>query len=128
VHVLDDPFVNSSFAPEVYAPPPAGLRESWIKGAESLLSTQLTPEEVAEFRSTYAVLFGAPAKTVVDFATSHGMDLIVMGTHGRGGVAHLLMGSVAERVVRTAHCPVLTVRDETTSHRAEKPAFASTVV
>jgi len=38
------------------------------------------------------------------------MDLIVMGTHGRTGVAHLLMGSVAERVVRTATCPVLTVR------------------
>ncbi|HEY6359664.1 MAG TPA: universal stress protein, partial [Vicinamibacterales bacterium] len=38
------------------------------------------------------------------------MDLIVMGTHGRSGVAHLLMGSVAEKVVRTARCPVMTVR------------------
>ena len=38
------------------------------------------------------------------------MDLIIAGTQGRGGVAHLLMGSVAERVVRTAPCPVLTVR------------------
>ena len=41
---------------------------------------------------------------------SNGIDLIVVGTHGRGAVAHLLMGSVAERVVRTAPCPVLTVR------------------
>jgi hypothetical protein len=39
------------------------------------------------------------------------IDLIVMGTHGRGGVEHMLMGSVAERVVRLASCPVLTVRD-----------------
>ena len=48
--------------------------------------------------------------SIVEYAAGHGIDLIVMGTHGRGGVSHLLMGSVAERVVRTAPCPVLTVR------------------
>jgi nucleotide-binding universal stress UspA family protein len=52
----------------------------------------------------------APAAAIVDYAGKEGIDLIVTGTHGRGGVAHLLMGSVAERVVRTAPCPVLTVR------------------
>jgi len=51
-----------------------------------------------------------PAFAIVDYARGHEIDLIVMGTHGRGAVAHLLMGSVAERVVRTAPCPVLTVR------------------
>jgi nucleotide-binding universal stress UspA family protein len=51
-----------------------------------------------------------PAKEIVDYAKSANIDLIVMGTHGRRGAAHLLMGSVAERVVRTAPCPVLTVR------------------
>ena len=51
-----------------------------------------------------------PAMAIVDYAKEAGVDLIVMGTHGRGAVAHLLMGSVAERVVRTAPCPVLTVR------------------
>jgi nucleotide-binding universal stress UspA family protein len=51
-----------------------------------------------------------PAFAIVDYARAHAIDLIVMGTHGRGAVAHLLMGSVAERVVRTAPCPVLTVR------------------
>jgi nucleotide-binding universal stress UspA family protein len=50
------------------------------------------------------------AGTIVEYAKSTSVDLIVMGTHGRGAVAHLLMGSVAERVVRTAPCPVLTVR------------------
>ena len=55
-------------------------------------------------------LFGVPAATIVDYAAQARMDLIVMGTHGRTGVAHLLMGSVAELVVRTASCPVLTVR------------------
>ena len=52
----------------------------------------------------------APAAAIVDHARQASIDLIVLGTHGRGGVAHLLMGSVAERVVRTAPCPVLTVR------------------
>ena len=52
----------------------------------------------------------APAAAIVDYANDKQIDLIVVGTHGRGGVAHLFMGSVAERVVRTARCPVLTVR------------------
>jgi nucleotide-binding universal stress UspA family protein len=52
----------------------------------------------------------APATAIVDYAKANGIDLIVIGTHGRRAVAHLLMGSVAERVVRTAPCPVLTVR------------------
>jgi nucleotide-binding universal stress UspA family protein len=46
----------------------------------------------------------------VNYAKETGADLIVMGTHGRGAMAHLLMGSVAERVVRLAGCPVLVVR------------------
>jgi len=54
------------------------------------------------------LLTGPVAATIVDYAQA--FDLIVMGTHGRNGVAHLLLGSVAERVVRTAPCPVLTVR------------------
>ena len=52
----------------------------------------------------------APAQAIVNYAAESHIDLIVTGTHGRGAVAHLLMGSVAERVVRTAPCPVLTVR------------------
>ena len=52
----------------------------------------------------------ATAAAVVQYAREFDIDLIIVGTHGRGAVAHLLMGSVAERVVRTAPCPVLTVR------------------
>ena len=52
----------------------------------------------------------APALAIVDYAKRERIDLIVTGTHGRGAVAHFLTGSVAERVVRTAPCPVLTVR------------------
>lgn len=53
---------------------------------------------------------GSPAREVVDFATEEGIDVIVMGTHGRAGVDRLLLGSVAERVVRSSPVPVLTVR------------------
>jgi nucleotide-binding universal stress UspA family protein len=52
----------------------------------------------------------SPAVTIVNFAKEHTIDLIVMGTHGRGAISHLIMGNVAERVVRLAPCPVLTVR------------------
>jgi nucleotide-binding universal stress UspA family protein len=53
---------------------------------------------------------GSPAYAIVDYAREYDIDLIVMGTHGRGALAQLMMGSVAERVVRIAPCPVLTVR------------------
>jgi nucleotide-binding universal stress UspA family protein len=56
------------------------------------------------------VASNAPALTIVNYAKETGVDLIVMGTHGRGPMAHLVMGSVAERVVRLAGCPVLVVR------------------
>jgi nucleotide-binding universal stress UspA family protein len=53
---------------------------------------------------------GEPATEIVSFAKERAMDLLVLGTHGRTGLEHALMGSIAERVVRRAHCPVLTVR------------------
>jgi nucleotide-binding universal stress UspA family protein len=56
------------------------------------------------------LIAGHPAGTIVQFADSQDVDLIVMGTHGRGGLSRLLMGSVAEAVVRRAPCPVLTYK------------------
>jgi nucleotide-binding universal stress UspA family protein len=53
---------------------------------------------------------GEPAAEIVSFAAAQGVDLLVLGTHGRSGLEHALMGSIAERVVRKARCPVLTVR------------------
>ena len=60
---------------------------------------------------TSEVLFGRPAPAIIEAASTNGADLIVMGTHGHGAVMHLMMGNVAERVVRGAPCPVLTVRE-----------------
>ena len=58
----------------------------------------------------HVLLDGEPAAEIVRYARDAGMDLIVMGTHGRSGVERLLMGSVAEKVLRDAHCSVLVVK------------------
>ncbi|KAA9409114.1 universal stress protein [Haloarcula hispanica] len=63
---------------------------------------------------TRATAEGSPSREIIDYASQHDCDLIVMGTHGRGGIDRLLLGSVAERVVRSAHVPVVTVPVETT--------------
>ena len=85
-----------------------GAREDAIR--ERLLKI-VTAQEQVEFSPQFVVRPGNPAPEIVHYAEEHDVDLIVMGTHGRGFVAHVVMGSVAEKVVRTAPCPVLTVRD-----------------
>jgi nucleotide-binding universal stress UspA family protein len=109
LHVLEDP-MTSAGAVGLYTPT-ADLREKWLEGARALLTTQLTPSEQASFHGTALVMVGSPSRTIVRYAEANDIDLIVMGTHGRDGVEHVLIGSVAERVVRAATCPVLTVRD-----------------
>ncbi len=59
----------------------------------------------------HRMVTGDPARSIVQVAEEEGVDLIVMGTHGRGGINRLLMGSVAEAVVRRAKCPVLTLKE-----------------
>jgi nucleotide-binding universal stress UspA family protein len=77
------------------------------KQTEALLSDE---DRAALGARAAVVVSNTPAPAIVDYAGHANVDLIVIGTHGRGAVAHLLMGSVAERVVRNAPCPVLTVR------------------
>jgi nucleotide-binding universal stress UspA family protein len=79
--------------------------------AQKQLGKLLAQAKKARVKARGFVLEGPPAEEIVRFARARRVDLIVMGTHGRGAVAHLLMGSVAERVVRTAPCPVLAVRN-----------------
>jgi nucleotide-binding universal stress UspA family protein len=86
-----------------YVPPPYETEQL----EKQLNEIRPTIEEV---ECEHHLLFGHPADAIVGFAKAHDIDLIVMGTHGRTGVARLLMGSVAESVVRRAECPVLTLR------------------
>jgi nucleotide-binding universal stress UspA family protein len=76
---------------------------------ERLLKIMATREHQA-LKPSFQVISGAPATEIVRYAKDQAIDLIVMGTHGRGVVAHAVMGSVAEKVIRHAPCPVLTVR------------------
>ena len=75
--------------------------EEWRADAEKLTGGPRVTAEKA---------VGEPAAEILEAARDARADLIVMGTHGRTGLEHALMGSIAERVVRRAHCPVLTVR------------------
>lgn len=66
-------------------------------------------KEYARLNATLAIEWGLPAVEIVRYAREHAIDLIAMGTHGRGGLKRLILGSVAESVVREAPCPVLTI-------------------
>ena len=72
---------------------------------------QVAPEaERANLDVARLVAVGTPYRTIIETAEAEHVDLIVMATAGRTGFSHLVMGSIAERVVRTASCPVLTIR------------------
>jgi nucleotide-binding universal stress UspA family protein len=87
------------------------LQRDIERAAAKELDDRLADSDGSGPKTSRAVLASiAPATAIADYARDHRIDLIVMGTHGRGAVAHSLMGSVAERVVRIAPCPVLTVR------------------
>jgi len=80
--------------------------------AEKALNGVCDPQWSAGRTVVQAVVEGSPKVEIVRYARKHEIDLIVLATHGRSGLAHVIMGSVAESVVRTAPCPVLTVRPE----------------
>ena len=80
--------------------------------AEKALTSVLDPQWSAGRKIVHAVSEGSPKVEIISYARKHDIDLIVLATHGRSGLAHMIIGSVAESVVRTAPCPVLTVRPE----------------
>jgi nucleotide-binding universal stress UspA family protein len=85
--------------------------EQWEKErhrAEKRLQGVVPPDPAVPYE--HHSLLGAPELEIVSFATDHHMDLIVMASHGRSGLVRLVMGSVAEAVMRKAPCPVLVVK------------------
>jgi universal stress protein A len=111
LHVMDDPLPGIKMPDHVCSIP--AIRKQLEREASEDLATVLTPEEKTKFRAELTSEWGNPYAKILEFTREHGIDLIVMGTHGRGAFLHALMGSVAERVVRHASCPVLTVRPAT---------------
>lgn len=88
---------------------PIGIYETMKNAASQRLGGLLTAEEAHDLQPEYAMRIGHAPDEIVRFAADQGVSLIVMGTHGREGVARVMVGSVAETVVRRASCPVLTV-------------------
>jgi len=113
LHVIDDPTVTSEYVPDGFAASTDNIRAGLVQQSQRGLDRLMTSADRVRYHAHVESLFGVPAETIADYAMATGAGLIVMGTHGRTGLAHLLMGSVAEQVVRTAPCPVLTVRQVT---------------
>lgn len=109
VHVMED-LLAHAWAAEVYVASMPSLRDEIEKEATERIGAMLTDQERQQLRVTTAIIAGNPFLEIIRYARAHEVDLIVLGTHGRGPVAHMLLGSVAEKVVRKAPCPVLTVR------------------
>lgn len=119
VHVEPEPVTDLLAAP-VLVP---GLQaedavEKVLRCAQERVdAAALRPSGLAVTRVVVHVLHGSPAREIADFAASLDADLVVVGSHGRHGVERFLLGSVAERVLRLARCPVWVVRPK--DHAAE---------
>lgn len=103
VHVRTDVPIDEFGAPLLQID-----RQAQTEHALQALAERLTAPKFARVART--ILFGDPSHEIARHAEEVGADLIVLPSHGRRGLTRLLMGSVAERVVRLAHCPVLVLR------------------
>jgi nucleotide-binding universal stress UspA family protein len=123
LHVAQNIYITT-FGAETYAAIAPELQAEVEQSAGARLEQLVVDGDGSGPRARPVVMTSAsPAFAIIDYAAEHHVDLIVMGTHGRGALAHLLMGSVAEKVVRLAPCPVLTVRHaEHDSIRPDAPA------
>ena len=101
--------VNLPYGGEAYTAMVPDLQAEVEEAARNQLQALLEHEDSALHVKPAVVAATSPAAAIVDYAVQHQIDLVVLGTHGRGAFSHLFMGSVAERVVRTAPCPVLTI-------------------
>lgn len=108
VHVSPDP-LRQAWTVEAVGVDFGAISQEWQAQAELRLSRMQPDPPVAADRLTRVVLVGVPHAAIVEYALTQKADVIVLGTHGYGPIKHLLLGSVAERVVRQAPCPVLTV-------------------
>ncbi|HSC28345.1 MAG TPA: universal stress protein [Vicinamibacterales bacterium] len=107
LHVVQDPYTQP-WAAEAFPAPLGDLLEQWQAQARQRMAALLPEAEWSKVLAT--ALVGSPFVEILRYAEEQRIDLIVIGTHGRGPLGHMLLGSVTERIVRKAPCPVLTVR------------------
>jgi nucleotide-binding universal stress UspA family protein len=109
LHVVQD---LALFIPDAItvAPPIAPPVEQFLAAARAAMERVVEENDLKRLNVRPEVREGTPFYEIIRFAQETNIDLIVMGTHGHSGLAHVLLGSTAEKVVRKAPCPVLTVR------------------
>lgn len=109
LHVVQDLAV---FIPDMItvAPPPAPTIEQMTRAVHDAFDRLVKDNQLERFPIHREVREGTPFYEIVRYAKETHIDLIIMGTHGHTGLTHMLLGSVTEKVVRKAPCPVLTVR------------------
>jgi universal stress protein A len=95
--------------------PPQFYKDNEDRARETLHSL-LKPDWAHPPRLVSAIRWGSAVESIVSYALDQAIDMIVIATHGRTGLSHALLGSVAERIVREAPCPVLTIRDRGPGH------------
>jgi universal stress protein A len=110
LHVVDETRLVAAY-PDGFVAELPGARDELVASAYRRLHELTKRPEATPVAVTTEVVVGRPAAAIAATAKARQADVIVMGTHGRGAFAHALLGSVAERVLRSAPCPVLTVRD-----------------
>jgi nucleotide-binding universal stress UspA family protein len=110
LHVVDNILTRAYGAEGVVLADPELQREIEISAQRQVDALLFDEDRKMLGTVGLVVTSNSPSAAIVTYARDASIDLIVMGTHGRGAIAQLLMGSVAERVVRIAPCPVLTVR------------------
>jgi nucleotide-binding universal stress UspA family protein len=104
----DDPLF-----PAYYLADMRKINDSLVKTAMDRMESLISSYNAHELEIIKMLEFGNTiAPVILDYANKEDVDLIVMGTHGRRGIGHLLLGSVAEEIVRTARCPVMTIREQ----------------
>ena len=109
VHILSDVLPTGPDPLLMPVMPPEYYEENEERARETL-GRLLDPAWGSPRSVVTAVRWGSPVETIVAYAEDLRVDLLVIATHGRTGLSHVLLGSVAERIVREAPCPVLTVR------------------
>lgn len=118
LHVIEEPHLGAG-AEAFYGFSMAEVMQKWEAEARARLETLVPEGRRPAGGVAVRATVGHAFVEIVRHARDVGADLIVLGTHGRGAVKHMLLGSVAEKVIRKAPCPVLVVRHP--EHRFERP-------
>lgn len=105
LYIIDDPFLSARTTDESY-------RDTTAHDVTDALR-QLIPDDVRDqVNAQFQAATGSPPALICSYAMAHSIDAIIMSTHGRGAIAKALMGSVADKVIRLAPCPVTTIRGD----------------